>query len=359
MDITFILPTYPWVPVGGYRVVYEYSNELVNRGHNVNIVYPRFMSNMLFKGTKEKYRRYFGRIRDYMIKPKVNWQYIDERVNMYYIHEPVSKNIPDADIVFATAWETAEYVNDYPSIKGQKFYLIQHYETWCPLNRLNATWKLPMQKIVIARWLYKKGVEIGVPENQMEYIPNGIDLGKFKLIKDIEQRPKCVSMLYHKDDWKGSPDGIKALELAKKEYPELKAFLFGTFSPPSTLPKWIKYFKNPAQETLVKEIYNGSSIYLCPSWSEGWHLPPAEAMACGCAVVSTDIDGVKDYAIHNETALLSPPNNPETLAENLLTLLNNDKLRIKLSKAGNKNIQRFTWDNATTKLENLLNKHSG
>jgi len=97
--------------------------------------------------------------------------------------------------------------------------------------------------------------------------------------------------------------------------------------------------------------------YLSPNWAEGWHLPPAEAMACGCAVVSTDIGGVRDYAEHEKTALLSPPGDPEALTKNLLRLLEDDNLRIQLAKAGHKRIQEFTWDRSTDLLEQFLIQH--
>lgn len=74
-------------------------------------------------------------------------------------------------------------------------------------------------------------------------------------------------------------------------------------------------------------------------------------MACGCSVVSTDNGGVNDYAVHGKTALISPPKDPESLAENLLRVLSDDKLRIKLAQAGHQKIQEFTWKKATDELE--------
>jgi len=41
MRITFLMPGYMWTPSGGYRVIYEYANRLVDRGHHVTVVHPR------------------------------------------------------------------------------------------------------------------------------------------------------------------------------------------------------------------------------------------------------------------------------------------------------------------------------
>lgn len=165
-------------------------------------------------------------------------------------------------------------------------------------------------------------------------------------------------MMYSENQAKGSHDGIRALELAKKEVPQLRAVLFGVSPRPKSLPQWIEYFYQPAIDELVGEIYNGSSIYLCPSWNEGWHLPPAEAMACGCAVVSTDIGGVRDYAQHGVTALLCPPKNSGALAEDIIILLKDDELRIRIAKAGYERIQQFTWERSTDLLEEFLKERA-
>jgi L-malate glycosyltransferase len=357
LKLTFILDSYAWVPGGGYRVVYEYANNLVKRGHEVSIVHPRQMKNLPSpKGIKNRTLRNLGKLRNLMFKPSLKWQHVDDRVELLYVPDLRPEHIPDTDVVIATAWSTAEYLMDYPSSKGRKFYLIQHYEDWAPEDKLQATWKFPMQKIVIAKWLYAKGINLGVKPSSMVYIPNGLDLNKFKLINEIENRRKRVVMLYHTFNWKGSIDGIKALKIAKKQIPDLEAVLFSTEAKPKSLPSWIEYIRNPPQNRLVEEIYNNSSVYLCPSWKEGWHLPPAEAMACGCAVISTEIDGVKDYAINEKTALLSPPKNPELLAKNLLKVLTDDKLRIKLAQSGHQNIQKFTWKKSTDKFEKAINE---
>ena len=357
MRIIFLLPGYPSEPIGGYRVVYEYANHFTLRGHEVYVVHPQKMRQYVYDGSLNKLiRRKAGIIRNILFRPRIKWQEIDSRVHMLYVPELTPIYITNGDVIFATAWQTAEYAMEYPPGKGRKFYLIQDYETWSgPQEKVDATWRAPLQKVVIARWLYEKGLEIGVPPQQMKHIPNGIDLKKFRLINAIEDRSKRVTMLYHTDKRKGSEDGIKALMLAKEACPNLEAVLFGVSIRPTSLPDWIDYRRNPPQNILVKDIYNGSSIYLCSSLIEGWGLPGAEAMACGCALVSTDTGGVRDYAIDRKTALISMAHNPEALAANIILLLKDEPFRLKLAKAGYENIQNFSWERATDALEEFIN----
>ena len=187
---------------------------------------------------------------------------------------------------------TSELFQDYPPGKGVKFYLIQHYETYCgPKERVDATWRAPLHKVVIAQWLFETGRGLGC--EHMQYVPNGIDHEKYRLLNPISNRAKRVAMLFNTADWKGSPDGLWALGAVKSQHPDLQAALFGTPQRSESIPDWIEYYQNPPQRELVSSIYNETSVFVCSSWSEGFGLPPAEAMACGCAVASTDCGGVR------------------------------------------------------------------
>jgi glycosyltransferase involved in cell wall biosynthesis len=237
--------------------------------------------------------------------------------------------------------------------KGRGAYLIQHHEIWSGRPaRVDETWRLPLRKIVIARWLETRAHAMELED--VCRVPNGLDTATFRVTQPIVGRHPRVAMLYSGWAWKGADDGIAALVIAKSSFPELEAVLFGTHPRPADLPGWIDYLRDPPQERLVRDVYNGSSIYCCPSHAEGWHLPPAEAMGCGCAVVSTDIDGVGDYAEDGRTALMSPARDAEALAANLLRLLRDDTMRVRLAMAGHENIQRFQWEQSTRELERAL-----
>ena len=144
------------------------------------------------------------------------------------------------------------------------------------------------------------------------------------------------------------------MEIARSKHSDLQAVLFGVFKRPRSLPSWIEYRYNPSQKELVEKIYNGSRIYLCSSWAEGWALPPAEAMACGCAIVTTQCSGVSEYVEQGETGLFSPIKDPHGMAENLIRLLEDDALRVRLAKSGHGEIRKHTWEKSTDLLEALL-----
>jgi glycosyltransferase involved in cell wall biosynthesis len=275
---------------------------------------------------------------------------------MLLVARPDPSLIPDADAIFATAWMTAELVLGYPDCKGKKFYLLQQHEIWHgQKERVDATWRAPLKKVVIAKWLYETGLSLGCPESEMAYVPNGLDHTVFRLLNPIAGRSQRLAMTFFASGaWKGVDDGLAAIEIAKRAYPDLAVTFFSVSARPSSLPRWIEYRRLPPQRALVEDIYNRCSIFVCPSWSEGSAAPPMEAMACGCAVAATDIGGIREFATHGVTALLSPPRDPESLANNIIRLLGDEDLRVRLARAGNEHIRSFTWERSTTLLEAFL-----
>ena len=77
-------------------------------------------------------------------------------------------------------------------------------------------------------------------------------------------------------------------------------------------------------------------------------------MQCGAALAGTDIPGTAMYAIHGQTALLSPVKNPQAMADNILRLRRDEELRLRLAEAGHALIQQFTWSKAGHALEDIL-----
>ena len=357
LRITFLLPMSAAKPAGGFKVVYEYANFLAARGHRVNVVHPNLLridepfSSLRPKAKVEAVLRYFKNKWTNGHRPD-HWFTVSPSVGMPWTKDLSANNIPDADIVVATAWETAEWAITYPASKGRRFYIIQHLETWSgPEERVFDTWRAPLEKIVIAGWLQRIATEMGL---KTHLIPNGMDFTRFKQTVPSEDRdPHQLLMLYHVVEWKGSADGLAAFELARKTIPELRLTLFGIDPAPPDLPPGVEYHHQPPQDQL-NGFYNRAAVFISPSWTEGWGLPPAEALMCGGAIAVTRGGADEAFAIHEETALVSPIKDPAALAANILRLIRDKELRRRLARQGHALIQQFTWDRSGATLEALM-----
>jgi L-malate glycosyltransferase len=363
MRVTFVLPSYPWRPSGGYRVVYEYSNGLAERGHEVAVVHTRRLTggapSVAVTDPARWLRRKAGWVRRQLFRPRLRWQPLDPRVSMLYVPEPTPRYLPNADAVFATVWETTEYVRKCPPQKGQKFHLVMDFYPWmAPREELERAWRWPLKKVSISRWLYEMIRRAGVPADDVTNIPIAVDHRRFRMTEPIAGRSKRIAMMYALAKYKAAEDGIRALEIAKQRHPDLEAVVFGPERwKPRGLPSWVVYRGHAPEMELVK-IYNSSRLFVCSSAAEGFALPPAEAMACGCAVAATDCGGIREFAEHEINALLSPPLDPDSLANSIIRLLEQDELRCEIAEAGLKRIREFTWERSSEMLEAFIQRNA-
>lgn len=353
MKINFVFPDVPRKISGGLKIVFEYANRLVERGYDVGIVFdcavgihqnrkfvPVCVKNILYPFFVKYYPRWIR------VNPKVRKICSKTGIN--------NKEVPDGDVVIATAVKTAAPVAKLSASKGRKMYFIQGFENWTSEwteERVKKTYHLGLTNIVVAKWLENI---LKKDEASCVLIPNGIDFNVFNIDKPIRSRNKhTISMLYHIQPLKGSKYGIQALIKLKRRYPDLQAHLFGVPPRPEDLPDWIFYTRNATQEQL-RRIYNWSLIYLYPSIAESFGLTGAEAMACGAAYVASDYGGVHEYAKDNRNVLLSSPKDVDELVQHVSYLFDHDKQRIRLAENGYKDIQNFGWEKSLDKFEKVL-----
>jgi len=74
----------------------------------------------------------------------------------------------------------------------------------------------------------------------------------------------------------------------------------------------------------------------------------------GTAVVTTDCGGIRDYAVDGYNSLITPPGDPMAIAEAVIKILNDQRLRDKLSQNGLETAKQWTWDRVTDKFEKAI-----
>lgn len=346
--INIILPLLPKKPIGGFKVLFEYANKMVEDSYDVTIYYPKKLKpKNIKKGFYYKFLFIVFQFIKNFKKHNVTWFDLNNKVQEKYIYTLEEKYIRDANIIIATSWETAAWIGNYSAYKGKKLYLIQGFETWSGTKEeIYATWKMPFQKIVIAQWLKDLINEIG---EECSIIRNGLDHDAFRIDVNIEDRNhKKISMLYHKSEIKGSEIGIEALKIVKKSIPNLEVDFFSTYKRNRKIPKFVNYYVKPKD---LRKIYNNSSIFITTSLTEGWGLPRAEAMLCGCATIITNIEGHKDYGINGEHYFMVPPKDSNKLANAIIQLINDKELMYKISESGNQLMKKFTWKSSYKQLK--------
>jgi glycosyltransferase involved in cell wall biosynthesis/GT2 family glycosyltransferase len=114
--------------------------------------------------------------------------------------------------------------------------------------------------------------------------------------------------------------------------------------------------KNLPQDAMANE-YSAAEVFAVGSWYEGFGQPGLEALACGTALVTTDNGGSREYAIDGETALVVQPGDAHGMAAAIARLRADSDLRARLRVNGHQLVrEKFNWEKNTAHLELLLRK---
>ncbi len=257
MRITFVLPTIDLS--GGFRVVAIHAQRLMQMGHEkvLAVSVPR--------------RRAAARVNSRSLTRGKHWARAD-RANTHYFdtlavpcrvlekwRPIIDADLPDAGVVVATWWETAEWIDALSPSKGAKAYFIQGDDRLgVPeerRKRVAATWRLPMHMIAVSRWLTDViAAESG--QADISLVPNGVDAAQFFAPPRQKQETPTVGFVYASDPIKGMDAVSAAIRLARAQQPALRVLAFGAEQPSlgSPLPEGTEFHFQPHAETRAFDL---------------------------------------------------------------------------------------------------------
>jgi len=187
-------------------------------------------------------------------------------------------------------------------------------------------------------------------------IHNGIDTTLFHHRTWIREHKKEDYLLIVGNDqyaFKGIPDMIAAYKIIKEELPHMKLYWITPESPTIDVKDVTKVIVAPNQDD-IPSIYQQASLYMQGSYYEAFGLPILEAMACGCPVLTTDCIGMRDYVSHNQNAIVLKSHSPMDIAEQVMHVMNNYKIRRKIVAGGLKTARKFRWKKICKMFMNII-----
>jgi glycosyltransferase involved in cell wall biosynthesis len=275
--------------------------------------------------------------------------------------------LPAADVTLATGAPTALPV--WLLGTGAKAYFMQGYETWFQVEHdrrwqhvyeleCELSYKLPLRRIANCTWLAetvreRHGGEAEVCVNALDhelYFPDGRrEDGPFT-VASYSGRGAAL---------KGFRDAAHAMRLVRERLGDVRWRVFGEdaeLPPDNDLAPYesIGVVDAPA----LRRLFSEADLALCPAWHDAFPMYPMEAMACGCAVVTTGI-GVEDYAAHERNALVVPVREPRAMADAVVRLHDDRALRARLVDRALLDVKRFTWTRSLERMEELLERFAG
>lgn len=233
------------------------------------------------------------------------------------------------------------------------------------LHRPQLHWALARaQRVVaVADYLRRVAVRLGIDEEHIRVIPNGVDLDTFAPDDPTQARRDCglpvegpilltVGALY---GWKGQHLVVEALPMIRERYPRVLYVMVGGTRPDdrSYLPALRKRVTRLGLEAHVRfagtqphpqlgRWFNAADLSVLASRSEGCPNVVLESLACGVPVVATDVGGIPEIIRAGRDGELVPYGDVRALTEALLHALERRWDRAALVDRAS----RFDWNDA-------------
>jgi glycosyltransferase involved in cell wall biosynthesis len=222
---------------------------------------------------------------------------------------------------------------------------------------------------VVSRAMREEVKRLGVDRKRVHVIPMGVDL-KNRFTPVTSRNNKDILLFVGRlVEKKGLQYLIQAMPLILKRHPQTILQIAGDGPEKIKLERasvklGIKEhvrFLGAVKNELLPELYQTSDVLVFPSViaddgdREGLGLVLVEALGCECAAIITDLSAMQDIIVHGKTGLVVPQKNIQKLAEKVILLLDDQKLRESLGREGRRYVLRnFDWMIIAEKYRKLI-----
>ena len=341
---------------GGVDVfIYEIMKRLVKRGHEVKMLVSKFKSckeketidgiKIIRAGGKLLFllraKKYYEK---YLSGEKFDVVIDAVQVNPYFPHKFVDgKTIA---IIFQLNREYWFYEAPFP-INFLGYYWLE--KKWF---REYAKTNVPV--ITISNSSKKSLQSLGFKKIHLVYP------GVSKISTNIKKRKNPTIIYLGRLKRAKRPDhALEAFKIVKKEIPNAELWIVGQGYLRKKLEKQAKKIKDVkffgyVSEKKKFELLSKAWLSVNPSVMEGWGIVVIESNACGTPCVGYNIPGLSDSIVNGKTGILVENGNIKKLAEAIIKILKDEKLRKRLSKNALNWSKKFSWDKSAEKFLKII-----
>jgi glycosyltransferase involved in cell wall biosynthesis len=197
--------------------------------------------------------------------------------------------------------------------------------------------------------------ELGIEDDDIFVIPNGVDISQFKpAIRRPFRKAIRIVWLGRIERGKGLINLLKAIRLLKSTGTgrhDIEVRIGGIVWDHRYYEELLDYkrqkelnevrFSGPVDRALSGVFFRQADIFVLPSLRESFPIVNLEAMASGLPVVASAVGGVPEAVVDGETGFLVPANDPESIAEKVSLLVTDDKLRRRMGRKARETAEEY------------------
>lgn len=201
--------------------------------------------------------------------------------------------------------------------------------------------------IAVSSALKSRMIELGVPENKIQFIGNGVDTELFRLGDKLEARRalglpeggKILVSVATLREAKGHQHVIAALAKIAPRYPGLRLYLVGEGSYRTQIEQLVQklslqdrvFLAGSRSNDEIPLWFNAANLSVLASSREGWPNVILESLACGTPVIGTPVGQIPEILASGDLGLITEQN-PEALASAIDTALGREWNRTRLMR---------------------------
>ncbi|HTR80247.1 MAG TPA: glycosyltransferase family 4 protein [Bacteroidota bacterium] len=219
-----------------------------------------------------------------------------------------------------------------------------------------------LQFIVGSPSTHREMLHAGFPEGRTHLIHYGVAHESFKALGIPKSPVPLVGFVGRLKKYKSVDHLLQAFVIVKQEMPDAKLIVVGdgddkprlaSIAGQLGLTAAVTFTGFVSEDEKVKYL-NQMHVAVNTSAKEGWGLTVIEANACGTPTVASNVEGLRDAVVDGKTGLLYEYGNSEQLAEKILLLLRDERLRRELTGNALARSKEFDWNDAAKKTMDVI-----
>ncbi len=244
-----------------------------------------------------------------------------------------------------------------------------------PIKRSPLTWFLYMRLsdhvITSGEMIRDRMIQVNrMQPERISSIPAGIDEKQFSLMRNLaDVRPELginkndfvVGVVSVLRSWKGHEYLVKAFNILRNEFPDLKLLFVGEGPHRNNISQLVDSFElmdrvlMPGHKKDPAPYFHAMDVVVLPSYkNEATSQALPQAMSMCKPVIAADAGGLSEVVINKETGLLVPPADEFALADAIRALIKDPELMQELAQNGQRFVhQYFTFDTMINKTESV------
>lgn len=297
----------------------------------------------------------------YSVNEQIKYPGVLKKYNLDLVHFP-HFNVPlmyrDRFVVTIHDLIHNHFQTKEVSSKGLLSYSIKKFGYWSVLNHAV---KSSSAIITVSNYSKQQIVkELNVDSSKVLVTYEGVDdsilrfsknISKFDILTILNKYQINSPFLFYVGSahpHKNIQGLIEVFLLLQKDFPELKLVLSGKENFFWNKIKSLTNSKNiiftgEISDKVLVAFYKSASLYVFPSFEEGFGIPLIEALACGCPVVSSSLSSLPE--IGGDCCVYFDPYDKVDMLEKIKGTYQDSKLRSALIKKGLDKVLEFSWMN--------------